>query len=211
MASNESEDVCVHRHESYPDLEADLSSDFQRRRVQDAASRVRFQDVVLDVGCNSGYFRRFCPQASYVAGVDVNPELVAIAAGRLDHAQVARAESLPFADKSFDLVNISEVLEHVHDPHRALAEAARVSRRSVVGDTPHESGTWGAHRVESHAWHVMCFTEETLREALERIGTIVHFGTVDIGDQPQCYIFEVIVNSGSALELKPGEKQELSS
>lgn len=191
MAKNISEDDCVHRHESYPDLEKDLSSDFQRRRVQGAADHVRKLDVVLDIGCNSGYFKRFCPQAAYVVGVDVNPDLVAIARTRLDEAHVARAEALPFGDRTFDLVNISEVLEHVHDPEAAIREAARVTRRSIVGDTPHESGTWGAHRVEGHAWHVMCFTEPTLRALLEKYGRIVSFGTVDIGNEPQCYIFEV--------------------
>jgi ubiquinone/menaquinone biosynthesis C-methylase UbiE len=193
VAKNVSEDDCVQRHEVYPDLEKDLSSDFQRRRVQSAADRVRPGDWVLDVGCNSGYFKRFCPQAAGVTGVDVNPDLVKIARTRLDHAEVARGEALPFTDHAFDLVNISEVLEHVHDPEQLIREAARVTKRSIVGDTPHESGTWGAHRVESHAWHVMCFTEATLRELLERYGRIVHFGTVDIGNESQCYIFEIEV------------------
>jgi ubiquinone/menaquinone biosynthesis C-methylase UbiE len=195
VAENLSEDQCVHRHESYPDLEADLSSAFQRCRVQSAANRVREGDSILDVGCNSGYFVRFLTGAHEYHGIDVNPDLVQIASRRpaVTSAQVARAESLPFPDASFDLVNISEVLEHVHDPEAVLREAARVSRRSVVGDTPHEAGTWGAHRVESHAWHVMCFTEATLRAALEKIGTIVHFDTVNIGTEPQCYIFEVEV------------------
>lgn len=191
MASNDSEQVCVDRHRVYPDLEADLSSDFQRRRVQGAADRVRNQDVVLEIGCNSGYFGRFCPQASYIAGIDVNPALVAIAATRYQHAQVAQAEALPFADKSFDVCVISEVLEHVHDAELCLREAARVTRRSIVGDTPHESGAWGAHRVESHQWHVRCFTELELRTLLEKFGRIVYFSTVDIGAEKEVYIFEV--------------------
>lgn len=194
MAKNTSEDDCVHRHESYPDLEKDLSSDFQRRRVQGAADLVKDGDSVLEIGCNSGYFGRFLKgKQSVIAGVDVNPELVQIAATRYDDARVARAEALPFADKSFDVCVISEVLEHVHDAEVALKEAARVARRSIIGDTPHESGTWGAHRVESHAWHVTCFDELSLKALLERFGRIVYFDTVDIGDQPQVYIFEVEV------------------
>lgn len=192
MAKNISEDFLVGLHSTYPDLEKDLSSDFQRRRVQSAADRVRPGDHVLDVGCNSGYFQRFCPQAANVTGVDVNPDLVAIATRRLSGgAWCARAEALPFEDNTFDLVNISEVLEHVHDPALCLAEAARVARRSIVGDTPHEAGAWGAHRVEGHRWHVRCFTEPELRALLESFGTIVHFGTVDIGAEKECYVFEV--------------------
>ncbi len=191
MASNESTEVCVDRHRVYPDLEKDLEWGFQTRRVQDAANRVRKGDRVLDIGCNSGYFARFCPQASEVHGIDVNPALVAIAATRLASAQVAQAEALPFPDRSFDLVNISEVLEHVHDPELCLREAARVTRRSIVGDTPHELGAWGLHRVESHEWHVRCFTGDELRALLEKFGRIVHWDTVNIGDQAHCYVFEV--------------------
>lgn len=194
MAKNVSEDDCVHRHESYPDLEKDLSSDFQRRRVQAAADRVHEGDSVLEIGCNSGYFGRFCPPLSVIAGVDVNPDLVAIAATRYDDARVARAEALPFGDKSFDVCVISEVLEHVHDAEVALREAARVARRSIIGDTPHEAGAWGAHRVEGHAWHVTCFTEASLRTLLEKFGRIVYFDIVSIGAEPEVYIFEVEVN-----------------
>ncbi len=197
MAKNISEDDCVHRHERYPDLEADLSSDFQRRRVQAAANRIRPQDVVLEIGCNSGYFGKFCPQASYIAGVDVNPDLVAIAATRYADARVARAEALPFEDKSFDVCVISEVLEHVHDAEVALREAARVTRRSIVGDTPHESGAWGAHRVETHLWHVSCFTKATLRALLEKFGNIVYFDVVSIGAEPEVYVFEIEVPHAS--------------
>jgi SAM-dependent methyltransferase len=46
---------------------------------------------------------------------------------------IASAEDpLPFDDDSFDTVVLADVLEHLNDPHRALDEAMRVGRRSVV-------------------------------------------------------------------------------
>jgi ubiquinone/menaquinone biosynthesis C-methylase UbiE len=43
---------------------------------------------------------------------------------------------LPFADGAFDTVLLPEVLEHLHEPVAALAEAARVARRRVVASLP---------------------------------------------------------------------------
>src|SRR5690606_18639469 len=46
--------------------------------------------------------------------------------------------NIPFDDDSFDVVGCFEVLEHLHDAPRALAELARVARKSVVMSVPHE-------------------------------------------------------------------------
>lgn len=45
---------------------------------------------------------------------------------------------LPFPDSSFDLVLAIEVLEHVADPEKALAEIERVTRDTVVLSVPRE-------------------------------------------------------------------------
>lgn len=195
MAENISEDVCVERHIEYPyDVRATEWSDFQQRRLRMVATMVQPGDTVLDVGCNSGYQVELVPESCVVHGVDVSPTLIEKAKQRMASAHVARAEKLPFEDKSCDVVIVSEILEHVFDARLVLREAARVSRRLVIGSTPHESGTWGAHRVESHPFHVRCYTEATLRADLETIGKVVWFTTVDIGTEPQCYCFAVRVN-----------------
>ena len=44
----------------------------------------------------------------------------------------ANVEKLPFADKSFDFVFCSHLLEHVEHPERAIAEITRVGKRGYI-------------------------------------------------------------------------------
>lgn len=50
----------------------------------------------------------------------------------------ADAQQLPFADRQFEVVVAAEVLEHLPDPARGLAELARVTAGSLVLSVPRE-------------------------------------------------------------------------
>jgi 2-polyprenyl-3-methyl-5-hydroxy-6-metoxy-1,4-benzoquinol methylase len=87
--------------------------------------------MVLDVGCAEGFVsHRLLDRVStaQVVGVDVDRQ--ALVRGRTLHGTQARVEGdgarLPFASASFDLVLCTEVLEHVAEPERVLAEVCRV-------------------------------------------------------------------------------------
>lgn len=47
-------------------------------------------------------------------------------------AFVASATALPFRDAAFDVAILSHVIEHLHEPAQALAEASRIARYVVV-------------------------------------------------------------------------------
>jgi SAM-dependent methyltransferase len=85
----------------------------------------------LDVGCGDGSKSGTWLSAhalSYV-GVDVSQPAIELArAGGLDARVINDASELPFADGSFDVVVISEVLEHLFDPLGAAREVRRVLR-----------------------------------------------------------------------------------
>jgi SAM-dependent methyltransferase len=82
---------------------------------------------ILDVGCGLGmYVRKLLAVSDDVYGVDIDPEKVAEASQQLPHIQLAPAENLPFEAGSFDVVLLHEVIEHVTDDRRAVAEALRV-------------------------------------------------------------------------------------
>lgn len=82
---------------------------------------------VLDVGCGLGlYLQRFRTYSQQVCGVDADLEKLKQAGPT--NVCVALAEALPFADGSFDVVNLHEVIEHVNDDHQAIREAHRCAR-----------------------------------------------------------------------------------
>ena len=91
-------------------------------------SHVSLEDRrILDIGCGVGAFvrrlREFSPR---VWGVDVDAEGVAQGGQEVPNLALAVGENLPFADRSFDVVLLHEVLEHVTDDRTTLREAGRV-------------------------------------------------------------------------------------
>lgn len=79
-----------------------------------------------------------------VTMTDLSPEAVVRAQERARRyglsyqAQVADAERLPFADRSFDLAFVHDGLHHLADPFVAIREMARVARQAVIIAEPHD-------------------------------------------------------------------------
>ncbi len=84
---------------------------------------------ILDIGCGIGTFvQRLREFSADVYGVDVDQERVRRGTLALPQLAIAVSESLPFADETFDVVLLHEVLEHVRDDRLTLGEACRVTR-----------------------------------------------------------------------------------
>ncbi|HEY0468514.1 MAG TPA: bifunctional 2-polyprenyl-6-hydroxyphenol methylase/3-demethylubiquinol 3-O-methyltransferase UbiG [Polyangiaceae bacterium] len=90
---------------------------------------------VLDIGCGGGFLSNYLGALRHrVTGLDASADALAIAS-RYDHTGLVRyqqgdALNLPFPDASFDTVCAMDFLEHVEDPDRVIAEAARVLKPS---------------------------------------------------------------------------------
>jgi 2-polyprenyl-6-hydroxyphenyl methylase/3-demethylubiquinone-9 3-methyltransferase len=86
---------------------------------------------VLDIGCGAGFLSNYlAARGHHVIGLDLADDSLAVAArhdptGSVDY-QHGDALSLPYIDGTFDVVCAMDFLEHVEEPERAVAEAARV-------------------------------------------------------------------------------------
>ena len=90
---------------------------------------------VLDIGCGAGAQSQFWSDKGHrYHGIDVNAPLIQLAKeraaeqGRGARFEVGSATQLPFADASFDICLLPELLEHIVDWQSCLNEAVRVLR-----------------------------------------------------------------------------------
>jgi SAM-dependent methyltransferase len=88
-------------------------------------------ESALDFGCGDGWF------ASKVLQADLVKQLTPLDVKRREHVHVEPViyepgSSLPFADRSFDLVYTVDVLHHCDDPFAQLTDIARVARQYVL-------------------------------------------------------------------------------
>jgi SAM-dependent methyltransferase len=99
--------------------------------------------IVLDAGCGVGYGTAHLARvAQRVVGVDVFEDAIEYARRRYADANVefvvADVQRLPFDDEAFDTACSFEIVEHVEDAERFVAELARVLRPggTLVLSTP---------------------------------------------------------------------------
>lgn len=111
---------------------------------------------ILDAGCGTGgLIRRLGPRhpAWQWTGVD-NSALACRLARTRCAAEVLEADltALPFSDGHFDAVTSTDVLYHIEDDRRALAEMARVLRPGgiMIINVPAHAWLWSYHDVAVH-------------------------------------------------------------
>ena len=125
----------------------------QRARVIDLVAPVP-EERILDVGVGPGLLAfdlaRLVGEAGYLAGIDVSPAMVTVAATRLAGLPQAfvlegDATTLAFGDGEFDAAVSTQVYEYVTDVPKALRELHRVLKpggRTLVLDTDWRSIVW---------------------------------------------------------------------
>ncbi len=87
---------------------------------------------ILDLGCGDGthvgLLIRMAGKPVEMYGIDPSDNIIAVAQKRFPEAkfQAGSAYQLPYAENFFDLVYAIDVIEHLHEPKKMLAEVRRV-------------------------------------------------------------------------------------
>jgi SAM-dependent methyltransferase len=121
----------------------------------------------LDVATGGGHVARRLREAGFeVTSSDPAPAM--------EPDVVCRAEELPFADGSFEVVACRVAAHHFDDVAKAVAEMARVSSEAVIvadnlylGESVEE-----AERLRDST-HVRCYSEDEWRALFEQAGVAV--------------------------------------
>ncbi len=145
------------RYDSWYETPIGAWADEVERRLFLELARPRRGERALDVGCGTGrYIHWLLGRGVDAFGVDISPDMLAIARGRLaqtgDHWRIALADAhrLPFHDGAFDLAYAVTTLEFVSDPAACVREMGRVSRgRIFIGALNRHSAYYLAQRGSS--------------------------------------------------------------
>lgn len=141
---------------------------------------------VLDVGCASGGLLALLrDRAGHLAGLELSPTAARAAERVADEVACGALEDpgLPFAQASFDLVVLADVLEHLPDPAAGLARAVGWCRPggAVLVSVPNVAhwrarltllrGRWPQQPSGTFdAGHLRWFTHDALRALLDGAG-----------------------------------------
>ena len=135
----------------------------RKRFISCFLAGVRHGSRVLDVGCGNGMVYRVLSDCE-VKGVDPLPESPGVVRGT--------AEELPFAEGAFDVVTCFDVLEHVKDHGKAIAEIRRVLKPEGVAyfTVPLYPWLWSKH--DEKLGHVRRYRPDELQKLLSMNGFI---------------------------------------
>ncbi len=157
---------------------------FQYGRLLQFVGEIPPDARILDAGCGAGPALRYLKQRGWMPfGSDLVEYPLRQARQLIPEARLVQCDAdagLPYAAGAFDLVLLSEVIEHVASPEFTLRECHRILRPggAVALTTPN---LWDARRAyypllgkvwsgDADATHRTLFNPRTLRAVLERAG-----------------------------------------
>lgn len=149
---------------------------------------------VLDIGCAGGAFLRAAANLGLdTKGIEPNKWMCEFARKtyKLD-VQAGVLSDFHFADKSFDVVTLWDVIEHVPDPNAELKEIYRILKPGGVLVVNYPDYSSPPARLLGRKWpfwlsvHLTYYTPKTIRHHLEKIGYTVeqispHWQTLELG------------------------------
>ena len=132
---------------------------------------------ILDVGCGTGANLEMLSQFGSAEGVDVSDEALDFCRSKGLAVQKGLAETLPYADNTFDITTALDVVEHLDDDVAGLKEMHRVTKTGGYSliFVPAFMWLWGVQDDISH--HRIRYTRKQIVERLQKVGFTVERAT----------------------------------
>jgi len=135
-------------------------------------------NYVLDIGCNDGSLMKEYADKNKVIGLELSKESALKARKNGFDVKIGSVYDIPFKGKSFDVVHMSEIIEHVLDTDKALSEVHRVLKENgrLIITTPNCASfrdrilvlTGHLQGYMQHTEHVRFFNKERLVRHLKK-------------------------------------------
>lgn len=129
---------------------------------------------ILDVGSGTGENLKFLSQFGETIGIDNSERAVEFSKKRgLNNLKIGEAENLPFADNSFELVTMLDLLEHISNDSRALKEANRTLKPKghLLVTVPAYPSLWSEHDEALN--HKRRYSKRELTKKIEQEGFLI--------------------------------------
>lgn len=132
---------------------------------------------ILDVGCGTGANIEMLSQFGNAEGVDISDDALEFCRKKGLTVQKGLAETLPYADETFEITTALDVIEHLDDDIAGLAEMHRVTKAGGYSliFVPAFMWLWGVQDDISH--HRIRYTRRQITERIEKAGFTVERAT----------------------------------
>ncbi len=135
----------------------------RKRRLVEKVSGIK-KGNILDVGTGTGFFLNEMNEFGWhVAGTEKNKEARDFAKKEFDLDNLPSEKLFSLKDKSFDVITLWHVLEHIHQLNENMATFARLLKndgKMLIAvpnhdsfDAKHYKQFWAAYDVPRHIWH----------------------------------------------------------
>jgi uncharacterized protein (TIRG00374 family) len=197
---------------------------WQRRRIENLLENTKIEqnESILDLGCGSGVISRKCAElGGNVVGSDLSRPSVLYAQNRGNEKTnfiAADAQNLPFKPHTFDVVILGNIIEHVPEPEKMIAEVSAIlkpgGRISIT--MPNSHSLWplieffwdhfgkGRDYAEQH---LRIFSSNELKELIKDYDFVVYHVSTLFVVSP----FIALLNSERLLALSQGLERRLES
>lgn len=146
---------------------------FQRHLIAYHTAAKMISGNVLEIGCGEGYgIPMLAPSCISYTAIDKFQTEVANLPANASFKQMSVPELKGFEDNSFDFVVSFQVIEHIEDDNRFMAEIKRVLKPGgkLIFTTPNKLMS-----LTRNPWHVREYTPTEMANLIK-----AHFGTMEL-------------------------------